>query len=97
MSVLHFKCRNSTYPHNPDVKRSEVLDMFVNWFVFWPDYKPLIFTSPSINNKDWADPDIQLSLIIHIYIYIVRLFLKLTIIFFKKLLGTFFIFIILTF
>lgn len=57
MISTHFKCRGGTYPRST-VDRFPVPDDKVNWTTEYAEYKPANFTSPSLNGKPWADPEI---------------------------------------
>lgn len=55
--ALHLKCRNGAYPFT-QIFRLSLIDCMIPWTYSWPDYSPPNYTSPHINGKPWADPDI---------------------------------------
>ncbi|XP_015112303.1 ADP-ribose pyrophosphatase, mitochondrial [Diachasma alloeum] len=67
----HYLCRNGFYATTM-VKRFPVPDDFVGWTptakiaygrkiecINWPEYAPVEYTSPTVDGKPWADPDIS--------------------------------------
>lgn len=57
VKMIHQKCRLGFYPHSK-IKRFEVQESKVSWNVEYPEYEPIKYTAPSIQNKPWADPEI---------------------------------------
>lgn len=55
--TTHFKCRGGLYPRS-NIKRFIVPDDKVSWSTEFTEYAPVNYTSPHINGKVWADPDI---------------------------------------
>ncbi|KAM9394081.1 ADP-ribose pyrophosphatase, mitochondrial [Pholidichthys leucotaenia] len=54
----HVKSRCPQYPCS-NIKRFPVPDDKVGWSQSWPQYKPVIYTAPSVSKKPaWADPDV---------------------------------------
>lgn len=58
MTMIHQKCRQEFYPRT-NVKRFEVPINKISWDVQYPEYNPNKYTSSSIKNKPWADPEIE--------------------------------------
>ncbi|CAG9786785.1 unnamed protein product [Diatraea saccharalis] len=57
MVSTHFKCRGGVYPRST-IERFPVPNDKVGWSTEYNEYKPVDYTSPNINGKPWADPDI---------------------------------------
>nr|XP_050853132.1 ADP-ribose pyrophosphatase, mitochondrial isoform X3 [Vespula vulgaris] len=57
IKMIHQKCRLGFYPHSK-IKRFEVQESKVSWNIEYPEYEPIKYTAPSIQNKPWADPEI---------------------------------------
>lgn len=55
--MIHYKCRQGFYPSS-NVKRFEVPENKVAWYIECSEYKPIEYTAPNIKGKPWADPDI---------------------------------------
>lgn len=60
--LTHFKCRSGCYPRS-NIERHVVPDDKVSWNTEYKDYNPPNHTSPSIEGKSWADPDIGMIII----------------------------------
>ncbi|XP_026225582.1 ADP-ribose pyrophosphatase, mitochondrial [Anabas testudineus] len=57
-AALHVKSRCAQYPGS-NIRRFSVPDDKVHWSQNWPDYDPVSYTAPVVQNKPvWADPDI---------------------------------------
>lgn len=57
--TTHYNCRNNVYPGTEGlVKRFPVPDDKVLWTVSYDGYDPPSYTSLSVLNKGWADPEI---------------------------------------
>lgn len=54
---IHYKCRGGLYPRS-NIERFIVPDEKVSWSSEFLEYKPVHYTSPHINGKPYADPDI---------------------------------------
>ncbi|CAB3261535.1 unnamed protein product [Arctia plantaginis] len=54
---IHYKCRGGLYPRS-NIERFTVPDEKVSWSTEFIEYKPVNYTSPHINGKPYADPDI---------------------------------------
>ena len=53
----HSKCRNNMYLNGPE--RFKVPDANLSWATRYPQYKPVLYTAPSVTaGPVWADPDI---------------------------------------
>ncbi|KAF3420041.1 hypothetical protein E2986_05131 [Frieseomelitta varia] len=55
--MIHYKCRQGFYPSS-NVKRFEVPENKVAWYIEYSEYKPIEYTAPNIKRKPWADPEI---------------------------------------
>lgn len=55
--TTHYKCRERLYPGSA-IERFPVPDDKVSWSTEFNEYKPVNYTSPHIQGKVYADPEI---------------------------------------
>lgn len=56
--MIHEKCTQGLYPLS-EVQRFSVPKDKIPWNVEYQNYEPVDYTSPTIKNKGWADPDLN--------------------------------------
>jgi len=58
MKMLHQKCRQGLYPFS-NINRFPVPEEKVPWTVEYSEYKPVVYTAAVVQDKPWADPEIN--------------------------------------
>lgn len=56
LKMLHQKCINGVYPSSSVTRFNVPVDK-IPWNVTFSEYEPVEYTSPVVNGKVWADPD----------------------------------------
>lgn len=55
--LKHIKCINSIYPKS-NIQRFPIPENFINWSENYEEYQPVLYESPVLAGKEWADPPI---------------------------------------